>query len=346
MSLPESPTVRRALLQERAGSSVVCLTCERRCVVAEGERGWCGTRVNHQGTLYTLTYGAVSSISANPIEKKPLYHFHPGSLALTVGSWGCNFACPWCQNWSTSRTEVPGSCDFKAPEAFVAQAVRQGCQGTSISFNEPTLSLEWSLDVLRLARIHGLYNTFVTNGYLTAAAIELLAEAGLDALNIDIKGDSAVLINHADGIDVEHVWKRCGQSLELGLHLEITTLVIPGINDSQACLTGIAKRIASDLGRDTPWHVSGYTPAHDSAAPPTPITTLERAWDVGHRAGLRHVYIGNVPGHPRSNTRCPQCDQKLVKRAGFSVVHLAVRDGRCPSCGTPIAGTGWSWREA
>ena len=174
-----APFVHQARLQEPAGDKVRCLTCERRCLLADGQVGWCRTRENRAGTLYTLIYGAVSSLSCNPIEKKPLYHFYPGSVALTAGSYSCNFACPWCQNWDISK-QPPSDGEFIPPREFVARAQQRGCRGTSISFNEPTLSLEWSLELFPLAREAGLYNTFVTNGYMTTAALELLVEAGLD----------------------------------------------------------------------------------------------------------------------------------------------------------------------
>lgn len=337
-----SPFVRKSLLQEPTEGKVRCQVCERRCLLVEGGTGWCRTRVNRQGTLYTLIYGAVSSLSANPIEKKPLYHFYPGSRALTAGSWSCNFGCSWCQNWHITRTE-PRQGLYISPEDFIEETWRRGCQGTSISFNEPTLSLEWSLDVFRLARAEGLYNTYITNGYMTAEALDLLAEAGLDAVNVDIKGDAKAVRKYARGVDVEKVWARCQQARALGLHLEITTLVIPGVNDDDECLADIARRVAEELGPETPWHVSGYYPAYRFRAPPTPVTTLERAWAIGRDTGLKYVYIGNVPGHPYDNTYCPECGTLLVARYGFDLGHYAVADGRCPRCGQRIPGVGWGW---
>ena len=229
----DTPHLREALLQEKLNAKVRCLTCERRCEVGEGGLGWCRTRraeslANEDGTLYTLIYGNVSSLSANPIEKKPLYHFYPGSVALTAGSWSCNFNCPWCQNWHISKSS-PRPGRYVSPENLVAEAARRGCQGTSISFNEPTLSLEWSLDVFRLARQRGLYNTYVTNGYMTPEALKLLIEAGLDAMNVDIKGDAAAVKKHC-GTDVENVWRNCREAKQAGVHIEVTTLVIPTVN--------------------------------------------------------------------------------------------------------------------
>jgi pyruvate formate lyase activating enzyme len=220
------PFTRRALLQEpvrprgengRAREDTVagpterhirCLTCERRCQIAPDAVGWCRTRRNQNGELVTLIYGAVSSLSCNPIEKKPLYHFHPGTLALTSGSFSCNFNCPWCQNHHISKAS-PGGGRFVSPPEFVLLATDWRCQGTSVSFNEPTLSLEWSLEVFELARERGLYNTFVSNGYMTPDALGLLVEAGLDGINVDIKGDAPSVKRYC-GIDVELVWRRCG----------------------------------------------------------------------------------------------------------------------------------------
>jgi len=378
----DTPYLIKALLQEKLNGKVRCLTCERRCEVMDGGLGWCRTRQNEGGTLYTLIYGNVSSLSANPIEKKPLYHFYPGSVALTAGSWSCNFNCPWCQNWDISKSpprpgrvttqaviasgakqspsrkeeiassqkpvlseaegtllamtraeQLPGR--YVSPEDFVAETVHHGCQGTSISFNEPTLSLEWSLDVFRLARQRGLYNTYVTNGYMTSEALELLVEAGLDAMNVDIKGDAAAVKKHC-GTDVEKVWRNCREGKKAGVHIEVTTLVIPTVNDDEGVLRGIARRIRQELGVDTTWHCSGYYPAYKFSAPPTPLQTLERAHDIGREEGLDFVYLGNVLGHPYENTYCPGCGELLIRRWGLSVAQNRFEDNKCPGCGRAV----------
>jgi pyruvate formate lyase activating enzyme len=367
-----SSFIRKALLQEAVNGKVRCLTCERRCLLAEGQVGWCRTRQNWGGTLYTLTYGLVSSLSCNPIEKKPLYHFHPGSVALTAGSLSCNFACPWCQNWHISKQtppiiesasqqsssdcghlacpwcqnwhiskKPPSGGEFISPEDFVQCARRRGCQGTSISLNEPTLSLEWSLDVFRLARARGLYNTYVTNGYMTPEALRLLVETGLDAMNVDVKGDAAAVRRYC-GADVARVWGNCEAALEAGVWLEITTLLIPDVHDDDGILRAIAERIVRDLGSHVPWHVSGYHPAYRFNAPSTPVSTLECAREIGLQAGLRYVYLGNVPRHPYENTFCPECGTILVLRDGFRLLrrHLTP-EGACLGCGEQIAGVGW-----
>ncbi len=336
-----SPFVHQARLQEPAGDKVRCLTCERRCELADGQVGWCRTRQNRAGTLYTLIYGAVSSLSCNPIEKKPLYHFYPGSVALTAGSYSCNFACPWCQNWDISK-QPPSGGEFIPPGEFVARARRYSCQGTSISFNEPALSLEWSLEVFPLAREAGLYNTFVTNGYQTIAALTLLVEAGLDGMNVDVKGDAEAVRRYCQA-DVEIVWRNCRRARELNVWVELTTLVIPGVNDDE-CLEGIARRIVAELGPETPWHLTRYYPAYRFTTPSTPVATLERAREIGRQAGLRYVYLGNVPGHPGEHTLCPNCGTILVRRGLLRLLQDDVTpDGRCPCCGQEIAGVGWAW---
>jgi pyruvate formate lyase activating enzyme len=342
---PAARFVRPALLQGAAGSSTRCLTCERRCEIAEGGLGWCRTRRRQAGQLVTLVYGAVASLSANPIEKKPLYHVYPGSVALTSGSLSCNFGCPWCQNYSLSKVAPgPDRAVYISPEEFVSQALALGCQGTSISLNEPTLSLEWSLDLFRLARAAGLYNTYVTNGYMTLQALELLAQAGLDAMNVDLKGDAAAVRRYC-AADLEVVWRNLRRAREAGIWPEVTTLVIPGVNDGTRVLRGIADRIAADLGPDIPWHLSRYYPAYRADAPTTPRHTLERAWRLGTEAGLRFVYLGNLPGHRLANTRCPGCGALLVERRGVRLVQNHLAGGRCPTCGRGVPGI-WTGAEA
>ena len=338
MGSSENPFIQKALLQEKTDGKVRCLTCERRCEISPGELGWCKTRKNCNGILFTEIYGAASSIAVNPIEKKPFYHFYPGTLNLTAGSWSCNFACPWCQNYDISKVVPTRLENFLSPEQFVDIACREKCSGTSISFNEPTLSLEWSLEVFRLARQRALYNTYVTNGYMTAEALNMLIDAGLDAMNVDIKGDAAAVRKFCGGIDIEKIWDRCRQARLAGVHVEVTTLVIPGVNDSDAALEYIARRILKEMGPDTPWHVTAYRPAYKFDAPPTPVSTLERAHQLGKDNGLKYIYTGNIPGHPKDNTYCPQCNSLLIRRFGFDVVENRLRHGHCPKCSYSISG--------
>jgi len=334
--------VREALLyEERSDGSVRCGVCWRRCIIKPGKRGYCGARANLDGRLYVLTYGDISSISANPIEKKPFHHFHPGSHALTIGGWGCNACCVWCQNWSISKRHPdPKRCDYLTPDRFIEEVKRQGCQGTSFSFSEPTtVFFEYSLDVMPRAHAAGYYNTYVTNGYMTPEALKRLAEAGLDAMNIDLKGCKEGVKRYCC-LDVERVWSTARLAIKLGIWVEMTTLVVPGVNDSSRCLSSIARRIHDELGADVPWHVSAFYPAYRAVehglSTPTPIETLERGLRLGHQAGLNYVYIGNIPGHSAENTYCKKCGAILVRRVGYSISMVNLTpDSRCASCGTP-----------
>lgn len=336
---------REALLYEPLGSRVRCRTCERHCLIREGESGFCLTRKNVGGKLYTLVYGDISSVSANPIEKKPFFHFYPGTKALTIGSWSCNFTCPWCQNHEISKApENIGRGQYLSPTAFIELLQRYDCQGTSVSFNEPTLLLEYSLDIFDLARNRGYYNTYVTNGYMTREALEMLVAHGLDAMNIDTKGEAEAVKKFCTA-DVDIVWRNAALAKERGVWVELTTLVIPGVNDAEDGLWRIARRIKRELGDDTPWHLSGYYPAYkfnrETYVPPTPVSTLEKARDIGIAERLKYVYTGNVPGHPYENTYCPRCQRLLIERYGFSVTRYCVtRDKHCPACGEEITVVG------
>ena len=333
--------VREALLYERRGNKVECHTCERRCIIPEGELGFCSTRKNVKGQLYTLEYGDISSISVNPIEKKPFFHFHPGTKALTIGGWSCNFTCPWCQNYDISKSpQNIGSGQYITPEMFIELVRKYQCQGTSVSLNEPTLLFEYSLDIFALARKEGYYNTYVTNGYMTIKALDMLIAHGLHAMNIDIKGESEVVRKFCTA-DVDIVWRNAVRSKERGVWVELTTLVIPGVNDSEEGLRRIAMRIKGELGDDTPWHLSGYYPAYkfrnEFYVPATPVDTLEKARDIGRGEALKYVYAGNVPGHPYENTFCPQCNRSLIQRYGSTVTSCEITlDKRCPYCGKEI----------
>jgi len=333
--------IREGRLYQRQGNKVQCHTCERRCIIPEGESGFCSTRKNVNGRLYTLEYGDISSISANPIEKKPFFHFHPGTKALTIGSWSCNFTCPWCQNYDISKSpQSIGKGQYISPETFIELVSKYHCQGTSVSFNEPTLLLEYSLDIFALARKEGYYNTYVTNGYMSTKALDLLIAHGLEAMNIDIKGEAEAVRKFCTA-DVDIVWRNAVGAKRQGVWVELTTLVIPGVNDTEEGLRRMARRIKAELGDNTPWHLSGYYPAYkfrnEFYVPPTPVTTLETARDIGRDEGLKYVYAGNVPGHPYENTFCSGCNRSLIERYGFTITRYEVTpDKHCPYCGEEI----------
>ncbi len=335
--------VREALLYEKLQNKRVrCRVCNRFCIINNNSFGMCKDRYNHNGTLFVLTYGNISSLSCNPIEKKPFFHFWPGSSALTIGSWSCNFLCPWCQNYEISKEHpLSHECFYISPEDFISLTMSQNCQGTSFSFNEPSISLfEYSIEVMKIARKKGLYNTYVTNGYFSEEALKELVKAGIDAMNIDIKGCSPK-IDRYTGANNEHVWEIAKEAVKQGVHIEITTLVIPKLNDSPSCLNEIASRIVNELGKDVPWHVTRYFPQYKAYKygldEITPITTLEKAYEIGVKNGLSYVYLGNVPGHPLENTYCPKCGTLLIRRYGFSILEVNLtHDKKCPKCGTKI----------
>ncbi|MHA1276045.1 MAG: AmmeMemoRadiSam system radical SAM enzyme [Candidatus Helarchaeota archaeon] len=324
-------------------NQVQCGNCERRCIIEERGLGFCKTKTNLQGILYCLTYGNISSISNNPIEKKPLYHFFPGTKALTVGTWGCNFSCPFCQNWEISKTPptTHNLQNFLSPDQFLTLMKQFNSQGTSFSLNEPTLLLEYVKDIMTLMKPLGYYQTYVTNMYMTEEALNLLIECGCDAFCANVKGDQAFYERNC-GTNVAIVWRNLKSAKELGAHVEVVTLVIPDENDSTTTLTGIAENIKRFLGPDTPWHCNQYYPAYKAiesgmAKYRTPITTLEAAYKIGRAIGLNYVYIGNVHGHRLENTFCPNCDRLLIKRDIFGVKANYLQDENiCPTCGKRI----------
>jgi len=337
----EDGRIREALLYGKIDNEALCGLCERGCRIPSGGLGFCRSRINRNGKLYTLQYGDISSISANPIEKKPFFHFYPGTKALTVGSWSCNFTCSWCQNWDISKA-YPDSKKgtYISPEKLVDLVVQHECQGTSISFNEPTLLFEYSLEVFDLARKKGYYNTYVTNGYMSNRALNLAIEKGLNAINIDIKGSREVVKKYC-GADVDKVWRNVRLTKDKGIHTEITTLIIPTVNEGEEILGGIAKNIR-EIDSEIPWHLSRYYPAYRFTIPPTPVQILEKARTIGLQEGLRYVYLGNVPSHPHENTFCPSCHQLLIERAGFDILKWRLTpDKRCPGCGAKIPVVGY-----
>jgi pyruvate formate lyase activating enzyme len=322
--------------------------CLRRCAIADGEAGWCGTRANRDGRLWSLIYGRVASLAVSPIEKKPLFHYFPGSTWLSLGSLGCNFRCPGCQNWDIAHALSDGPAatmslsdtSRTSPAEVVRLARRRGCLGISFTYNEPALWLEYLLDTSGPAKAEGLRVNLVTNGSLSEAALDLLGPS-LDAYRVDIKGFAAATYRRLARFDdfrpILATTERA--KARWGAWVEIVTNVIPGLNDDDRQLSEIAGWICSALGEDTPWHVTRFVPHLDlSHVPATPVATLERAREIGLDAGLRCVYLGNVPGHPAENTHCHSCGTVLVRRHGLAVLEMNLIDGRCPRCGAVVPG--------
>ncbi|MFX0041090.1 MAG: AmmeMemoRadiSam system radical SAM enzyme [Promethearchaeota archaeon] len=323
-----------------------CLTCERRCKIEIGKTGFCNTRINKDGEIYTIVYGLIPAISFNPIEKKPLYHFYPGSTAITVGTYGCNFSCFWCQNAHLSKTNASKAIQFATLDDFVSTqklieiALKKKCKGTSISFNEPTLLFEYSLEAFKLAKENGLYNTYVTNGYMTENVLKDLVEAGLDAMNIDIKGDANMVKKYC-GADVDLVWRNAKLAKNLGIHVEITTLLIQEFNSREDIVREIAERIYNDLGSLTPFHISRFFPHYQSSmyglSEPTPLELLYNAYDIAKDVGLEYIYPGNLPTTEYANTYCPKCSKLVIERKILGIKESFLDSmGNCKFCGFPI----------
>ncbi len=332
---------KEALLYEKLGDKEVrCNTCQRRCLIKEGKTGWCRTRLNDRGTLYSLIYGEVSSVSLNPIEKKPVFHFYPGSLWLSLGSVGCNFRCPGCQNWDIAHWKA-GSMytEYISPEELVSKTKATGSIGISWTFNEPTLWFEYTLDAAKLAKTHGIYTNYVTNGFITEEALEIIAPF-LDVYRVDIKGFSESTYSKIGHLkEFEGILDTTKKAKEYGMHVEVVTNIIPGFNDNESELRGIASWIRNNLGPDTPWHVTRFYPQYKlSNLLPTSITGLENTSVLGNSEGLWYVYIGNVPGHKRENTYCHSCGELLIERDIFEILRNTIKNNKCPNCSTMIPG--------
>lgn len=337
---PSDAFVKESRLYDKVeDGKVKCAICNRRCLLPLGRLGFCKAMKNIDGSLYTLEYGLASSISVNPVEKKPLFHFWPGSRLLTMGSWSCTFTCPWCQNYDISKVSPEEGRDRStifSPEEFVELAKRKGCRGTSMSFSEPTTFFDFSIDVFKLTKREGLYNAVITNGYFTSEALDMYLQTGADAFNIDVKGNKEAVRRYC-AADEEYVWQNATDAKKKGAWVELTTLVIPDVNDDEKGLRRIARRIYDEVSPETPWHLSRYFPQYKFSKPPTPISTLEKAHRIGKEAGLKFVYIGNVLGHKYESTFCPSCNEMLIERRGFTIFKNNVNQSkRCPKCGEDI----------
>lgn len=338
-SIIDCPTVREAVLYEKlAKDKVRCGLCERICTITLGEKGFCKTRMNIGGKLYTLVYGDLSAVESRPIEIKPFFHYWPGSTALTFSTWSCNLNCPWCQNFQLSKTSPdPAKARYFSPEQVLEMALRTRDAGVCASFQEPTLLTDWNLYLFKLASARGLYCCYVSNGYMTLDMLRLLREAGMDGLKIDIKGDAETYAKYCGGADVEVVWRNIREARKMGFHVEVVNLIIPNVNDDEACLEQIIERHLKEAGTDTPIHFTRYFPAYKFQKPPTPIKTLEKAYKKARKAGIHFPYLGNVPGHPYENTYCPNCGEKLIQRHGYTITQYRItQDKKCPKCRTEI----------
>lgn len=322
------------------GTDVRCRLCAHGCRIGSGQRGICAVRENQEGTLCSLVYGKVISANVDPIEKKPIFHMLPGSTSLSIATVGCNFRCRHCQNYEISqfprerKFEVPGR--DMTPQAIVDLAVQSRCASISYTYTEPTIFFEFAYDCARLARERGIKNVFVSNGYTGAEATRLIAPY-LTANNIDLKGGED-FYREICGARLQPVLDTIQLMHQLGVWVEVTTLVIPGLNDSEKDLTAIAEFLVS-IDPSIPWHVSGFYPTYKLMDhPATGLETLRKAVAIGRRAGLRYVYAGNVPGEGGENTCCPVCGELLIQRAGYCIRESRIAEGHCPKCATLIEG--------
>ncbi len=335
--------MHEAMLYEKlAVSRVRCNTCQWRCQIGPDKFGVCGMYQNRGGVLYNLNYARVSSVAADPIEKKPLFHFYPGSLALSLGTLGCNFHCKHCQNWEISTADIVSSswqgCREIQPQAAVELAERYQCQGIAWTYNEPAIWFEYTLDSARLAKENNLYTVYVTNGYSTPEALDTIGPY-LDAWRVDIKGFSDACYRELAKVprwrEILEVTKRAKN--KWNMHVEVVTNVIPTMNDDDRQLEGIARWIRDELGEMTPWHVTRFYPHHQMMhLPPTPISTIEHAYDIGRKAGLKFIYAGNVPGHQSESTICYACGKLNVRRVGYQTEVVGLKDSRCRFCGEEL----------
>jgi len=335
--------VREAMLWEPADEGKVrCHLCAHRCLVADEKAGICRVRYNLGGTLYTLVYANCASRAIDPIEKKPLFHFHPGSPILSIATVGCNFQCAFCQNWSLSQMprdlgKVEGR--LFPPAEVVAAAQKSGCKSIAFTYSEPTIFFEYCHETALLADRKGIKSVFVTNGYMTREALEAI-HPHLHAANVDLKAFSEETYQRVMKARLEPVKESIRAMHDLGIWVEITTLVVPGMNDSDAELRRIAEFIVS-VGPEIPWHISRYHPDYkDRGAAPTPIAALRRAHQIGKDAGLRYVYTGNVPGDDFESTFCYRCRSLVIERYGFTLGEYRLQKNHCPECNTMIDGVG------
>jgi len=320
---------------------VRCRLCNHNCIIAPGKRGICGVRENQDGVLVSLVYGRLVALSADPIEKKPLFHFLPATSSFSISTVGCNFRCLHCQNYHISqyphlyKGKITG--DFYSPSEVVGAAELNVCQSISYTYVEPTIFYEFAYDCAKLAKERGIKNVFVSNGYMSKEVVKELSTV-LDAINIDIKAFSEKFYREVCGAKLKPVLENVALFHELGVWVEVTTLVIPGYNDSPQELKEIALFI-KDVSPSIPWHVTGFYPTYKMLdVPPTPVSTLNMARQIGLEVGLKYVYQGNRPGEGGENTYCPSCGALLIERWGFKIVENKILHGKCPNCGEKIDG--------
>ncbi len=335
--------MREAMFYESLNGKVKCHLCNHYCVIKEGNKGICGVRENRGGKLFSLVYGKSVSVGIDPIEKKPLFHFYPGSPSYSIATVGCNFHCHNCQNSTISQMpkvdggEIAG--DELHPREIVAHAKNRGCKSIAYTYTEPTIFFEYAYEAARIAHSEGITNVFVTNGYTSGAAIKKISPF-LDAVNVDLKSFREDFYHKVCGARLQPVLENIKLYKELGIWIEITTLLIPGYSDDENQLQEIARFISS-VGVDIPWHITAFYPTFKLPdVSPTSVESLRKAREIGIRAGLRYVYQGNIPGEGGENTYCFGCGIALIKRYGFQIIENNIVDSRCQKCKIKVDGIG------
>jgi pyruvate formate lyase activating enzyme len=333
--------IKEAMLYEVIeGRKLHCYLCSHHCQINDSKFGICGVRQNKGGKLYTHAYGDAVAANIDPIEKKPLYHFLPGTTSFSVATVGCNFRCGFCQNWQISQVSKRNGGDLTGykllPEDIVKEAKGQHCQSISYTYTEPTIFFEYAYDTAKLAKEGGLFNIFVTNGYMTPEALETI-QPYLDACNVDLKSFREDFYKTTCHGHLEPILASIRLMKKLKIWVEITTLVIPDQNDDEEELEDIARFIA-DVDPNIPWHISRFHPDYQfTESRATPVKVLKKAYSLGKEVGLRYIYLGNVPGEA-AETWCPGCQEVLIRRQGYYIGENSIKDSTCSTCGETIAG--------
>jgi pyruvate formate lyase activating enzyme len=342
VAVPNNLGDKEAMLYKKLpDGKVECYLCAHRCKIADSKLGICGVRQNHEGVLYTLVYGKVIAGHVDPIEKKPIFHMLPGSRSYSIATPGCNFKCGFCQNWTISQMTKGSERKIdgrqSTPSEIVRAALEYKCRSISYTYTEPTIFFEFAYDVCKLAREKGLRNVFVTNGYMTEECLDAIAPY-LDAANVDLKGFSDRYYHDICGARLQPVLDSIKKMRSLGIWVEVTTLVVPTLNDSVDGLEKIVQFIR-DTGVEIPWHISRFHPEYKmTGLSSTPAGILRTARNIGKKAGLRYVYLGNVLEEGSEDTHCYNCGSLLIERFGFEVLRNEIEDSKCPKCSSTIDG--------
>lgn len=331
--------MKEADFYEKLDGKLRCDLCPHHCLIEEGQRGLCGIKKNQDGKLIALTYGKPCATHVDPIEKKPLYHVHPGSSQFSIATVGCNFKCAFCQNWRISQAEPEVTSERKVPpEKVVEMAKKNDCEGIAYTYTEPTVFFEYAFDIAKLAKEEGLSNYFITNGFISPEPLKKITPY-LDAANIDLKSFKPEFYKELAGARLEPVKKAIKLYYKNDIWIELTNLIIPGYNNDEGSIRKMVRWVIDELGPDVPLHLSRFFPAYKMKdVEPTPKSFLKKAYGIAKNEGLNFVYVGNIRDPEASNTYCPECGALLIERNGLRLVSNKIEDGKCPNCGSKVPG--------